>query len=75
MERLQAKDKTEAEERRREVETAEPETEGDEESGMTEDEKSAALIDRAFGKPPEDLDFTPYEAHLKDTEDVAGGQN
>ena len=26
--------------------------EGDEESGMTEDEKSAALLERAFGKPP-----------------------
>ncbi len=45
------------------------EAEGDEESGMTEDEKSAALLERAFGKPPADLDFTPYEAHLKDNDE------
>ena len=51
--------KEEAEERRREnekakaeAEAAETEAEGDEESGMTEDEKSAALLERAFGKPP-----------------------
>jgi len=40
----------------------------EEDSGLTEDEKSARLLERAFGKPPEDLDFGPYEAHLQDKE-------
>jgi hypothetical protein len=50
----------------------------EEDSGLTEDEKTDRLLERAYGKPPADLDFGPYVAHLQDKEPpkkAAAGQN